>query len=327
MNITRRSAGFSLPVSLGLGLLAGLAATPAWSLVLRVIHATPFGTTDPIFSRDIGFYVFTLPAISAALGFLSALATLSLLLLIPLYWLRGDIVLGPRRLRIEPSAGMHLASLLGGALPRSPRSGSGWWTSPTCSTRPPARWWAPATPICTPDCPALRVSAVVAVLAAVAVLVGGFRRQLPRYGLPGASAAISAVALLGRGLVPAVVQKFVVAPTELTRETPYLSHHIAATRQAWGLDSVETRELERRGRPHPGRHPGQRADDRERAALGPRAAAADLRPAPGDPHLLRLRLGGRRPLLDRRQVPPGAALARGSSTRRRCRPGPSSTST
>ena len=39
------------------------------------------------------------------------------------------------------------------------------------------------------------------------------------------------------------MQKFVVAPTELTRETPYLQHHIAATRQAWGLDSVEIREL------------------------------------------------------------------------------------
>jgi uncharacterized membrane protein (UPF0182 family) len=39
------------------------------------------------------------------------------------------------------------------------------------------------------------------------------------------------------------MQKFVVAPTELTRETPYLRNHIVATRQAWGLDSVETREL------------------------------------------------------------------------------------
>jgi len=34
-----------------------------------------------------------------------------------------------------------------------------------------------------------------------------------------------------------------VAPTELTRETPYLRSHIAATRAAWGLDSVELRTL------------------------------------------------------------------------------------
>jgi hypothetical protein len=49
--------------------------------------------------------------------------------------------------------------------------------------------------------------------------------------------------LLGRGLFPFLMQKLLVAPTELTRETPYLRYHIAATRHAWGLDSVETKEL------------------------------------------------------------------------------------
>ena len=39
------------------------------------------------------------------------------------------------------------------------------------------------------------------------------------------------------------MQNFLVAPTELTRESPYLKNHIIATRQAWGLDSVEVREL------------------------------------------------------------------------------------
>jgi uncharacterized membrane protein (UPF0182 family) len=39
------------------------------------------------------------------------------------------------------------------------------------------------------------------------------------------------------------MQKFVVAPTELTREEPYLAHHLAATRRAWGIDSVEVRDL------------------------------------------------------------------------------------
>ncbi|HWN17766.1 MAG TPA: UPF0182 family protein, partial [Gemmatimonadales bacterium] len=112
VDITRPLRRLSFPVSLVLGVLAGLAATPAWSLVLRVMYATPFGTRDPIFSRDIGFYVFALPGISALLGFLSAITMLSLLPLIPIYALRGDIVLGPRRLSIEPSAGMHIASLI-----------------------------------------------------------------------------------------------------------------------------------------------------------------------------------------------------------------------
>ena len=231
----------SLPVSLGFGLLAGFAATPAWDLVLRVIHRTPFGIADPIFSRDIGFYVFTLPALAAALGFLTTLAVISLLLLIPLYWMRGDIVARPPRLMVEPSAGQHLALLLAAMFLLTA-----------------VRLWlveipgllfsttGPLTGASYTDLharlPALRVSAVAAVLAAVAIMIGGMQRRLPRYGLLAVGGYL-AVAFLGRGLFPLAVQKFVVAPTELTRETPYLRYHIAATRQAWGLDSVEVREL------------------------------------------------------------------------------------
>ena len=32
--------------------------------MLQAIYQTPFGIADPVFSRDIGFYVFTLPALS-----------------------------------------------------------------------------------------------------------------------------------------------------------------------------------------------------------------------------------------------------------------------
>src|SRR5437016_3272449 len=40
-----------------------------------------------------------------------------------------------------------------------------------------------------------------------------------------------------------MVQKLVVAPNELVKETPQLASHIAATRRAWGLDNVVTRDL------------------------------------------------------------------------------------
>jgi uncharacterized membrane protein (UPF0182 family) len=90
--------------------------------------------------------------------------------------------------------------------------------------------------------PAMYLSAAVAVIAAIAVLIGAMRRELGRAALL-AIAGYWAVAIVGRGFFPGLIQKFVVAPTELTRETPYLRYHIAATRRAWGLDSVETREL------------------------------------------------------------------------------------
>jgi hypothetical protein len=241
LDISAALRRLSLPVSLALGLLAGFAVTPAWDLVLRVIYQTPFGTVDPVFSRDIGFYVFTLPGLSAAIGFLTTLASLSFLLVIPLYWMRGDVVLGPRRLMIEPTAGLHLAILLATLFLLT---GLRLWL-----VEIPGLLYSTTGPLIGASytdlharLPALRISAVVAVLAAVATMVGGIRRRLDRYGLL-ATVGYLGVAFLGRGVFPLAMQKLVVAPTELTRETPYLRHHIVATRQAWGLDSVETRDL------------------------------------------------------------------------------------
>ena len=63
--------------------------------MLRVLYATPFGIKDPVFSRDIGFYVFTLPGITAGLGFLSALLVISLITLLPVFgaiWMPTDML-------------------------------------------------------------------------------------------------------------------------------------------------------------------------------------------------------------------------------------------
>ena len=231
----------SLPASLVLGLLAGIGATPAWDLVLRAINRTPFGILDPIFSRDIGFYVFTLPALAAAIGFLAGLAVICLLLIVVVYWLRSDIIVRPPLVRIERSAGIHLASLVAVLLLLTAVR---LWLVDI-----PSLLYSSTGPLIGASytdlmarLPALRLSAAVAAVAAIAVLIGGLRGRLVSYGL-WAVGGYAVVAILGRGLFPQAMQKFVVAPTELTREMPYLRHHIAATRQAWGLDSVEIREL------------------------------------------------------------------------------------
>jgi uncharacterized membrane protein (UPF0182 family) len=241
VNVTDALRHLTLPLSLGLGLVVGIGAIQGWATVVQAIYRTPFGIADPIFSRDIGFYVFTLPALSAAMGFLFGLAFFCLALLIPVYWVRGDLALSPRRLIVEPSAGMHLGILLAVLLLLTA-----------------VRLWMVAIPsLLYSDTgpligasytdlharlPALRVTAVLAALAAVAVLVGAARGRLAGY----ASWAVGgylASAVIARGLFPFAMQSLIVAPTELTRETLYLRHHIVATRQAWGLDSVEVREL------------------------------------------------------------------------------------
>ena len=241
LDLTGALRRISLPVALVIGLLAGFGATPLWEMTLQALNRTPFGTVDPVFSRDVGFYVFTLPAIAAVVAFLSGLALVALLLLAFVYFLRSDVIVRPRFLRIERSAGIHLAALIATLLILTAVR---LWLVDSAnllysSTGPLIG--ASYTDLMA-HLPALRLSAIVAVAAAAVVVAGALRGRLPLYAIFAVGGYV-VVSLLGRGLFPMVMQKFVVAPTELTRETPYLRAHIAATRQAWGLDSVVVREL------------------------------------------------------------------------------------
>jgi uncharacterized protein len=290
---------FTRPVTIVLALVLGLGATALWDTVLQFLERSEFGTTDPIFGRDIGWYVFSLPAITALLGLVRSLVTLSLIVLVPVYFFRGDVVLLPRGLRIEPTAGRHLGILL--AL---------WFLTGAASL-----WFVDSANLLFSDTgpmigasytdlnvtlPALRVASLAAVLGAVLVLIGAARAQLGWYGFLGLG-VYAVVSVLGRGVAPGLVQKFVVAPTELTRETPYLAHHVDGDATRLGARQRRDARPRRRDQPHHGDAARERRDDRQRAPLGPRPAAAHLQADPGDPHLLRLRLGRRRPVLDRRQ--------------------------
>src|SRR5579859_4241407 len=60
-------------VALVVGLGFGLAAFGQWQTWLGFQAQGPFGATDPTFNQDIAFYVWTLPALSAARGWLTGL--------------------------------------------------------------------------------------------------------------------------------------------------------------------------------------------------------------------------------------------------------------
>lgn len=232
----------SRPVALALGALAGFGLTGSWETLLLWIERAPVGTADPVFAHDLGWYLFSLPVLSLALGFLRSLITLGLITAIPVYAMRGDIVVLPQRLRIEPSAGHHLAALLAAWFVTG--AAQLWFVDTSAllySTTGPFNGASYTDLHAT--LPALRVSAFVGIAAAIAVIIGAARRQVGWFAFL-ALGAYAVVGVIGRGVIPAVVQKFVVAPTELTRETPYLAHHIEATRRAWGIDSVERRDLE-----------------------------------------------------------------------------------
>src|SRR6267378_3586318 len=88
----------------------------------------------------------------------------------------------------------------------------------------------------------LRVAGLAALAGAALVLWGAQSERLARNTVLALGLYFGA-SLLGVALYPAIVQRLIVAPNELVKETPQLALHIAATRRAWGLDGVVTRDL------------------------------------------------------------------------------------
>src|SRR5690606_19044761 len=84
---------------------------------------------------------------------------------------------------------------------------------------------------------ALRVLFIVALLFAAAPLAS-LRQKRWRW-LAGAGAVWLAAALLLGQVYPGALQRFVVEPNELERERPFIEHHLAFTRLAYGLDAIE----------------------------------------------------------------------------------------
>ena len=241
VDITRILRLTTWPVSIVLALLVGMSASSAWLVVLRFFNATQFGVADPVFGRDISYYFFTLPAIASALGFFIGITILVLFMVVPLYLMRGDVTIARRKVTVEPSAQIHLATLIALLFIAVALN--------TLMVRLPSLLYSQAGPLfgasytdLATRVPLLHVSWIVAIAAAVFVLAGIRSRQVVRNAGFAVLGYFIVSGVLG-GLIPAAVQKFVVDPNELAREQEPLSRHIAATRQAWGIEDVSERDL------------------------------------------------------------------------------------
>ncbi len=241
LDVTGLLRRLALPTALGAALLFGLGAVGGWLDVLQFLHRTRFGVADPVFGRDVGYYVFTVPLVASVITFLTVLTTVALLVTIVLYVFRQDVVALGRRVTVEPSAQWHLAGLIALLFLLAALR--------VYFVRVPGLLYSTTGPLVGASFSDLHATLTGLRLAGLAALAGGAfvlwgtrTHRLARATLL-ALGVYFGVSLLGAVLYPAIVQKLIVAPNELVKETPQLASHIAATRRAWGLDNVVTRDL------------------------------------------------------------------------------------
>ena len=221
------ATGRALPLVLGaLALVIGLGAAGSWPIVLGWLNQGPFGATDPLFQRDIGFFVFGLPFWRLLVSWATGLLVGALLVTVLMYVLRGSVVLTERGLRVGLTARNHLLVLAGLFL--LVKAADFWLDRyELVYSRRGAVVGATYTDVHA-ALPVLGVLAVLAVAAAVACLAQ--TRQLRLRTAPVAVGALVLTWGLGLGVYPSVLQRFRVAPNELAAERPFIEHHIRMTR-------------------------------------------------------------------------------------------------
>lgn len=229
----------TLCVLLGLWFAAALPGG-AGMRALLLLNAPGWGLADPIFGRDIGFYVFALPVLEGVLLFAIVVALFLAGLVAAGYSATGAIEWGSGRVRVRRIVQIHLGALgtvflvlLAARFHLAPFSLLQDGNSGVQGIFGFADHRAKV--------PAYRILTFLALGSAGALLWGVLRDRLV---LAGATAgALAVVAMIAVQAVPSVVQRFQVEPNELARETPYIQHAVEFTRRGFGLHDLSRRDF------------------------------------------------------------------------------------
>ncbi|MCG2821107.1 MAG: UPF0182 family protein [Candidatus Atribacteria bacterium] len=230
---------FVLWFSLIVALFMGFSEGTSWEKILIYLNRTSFGIADPIFNRDIGFYMFSLPFWEFVRNWLSFALTLITVAVAAIYVIKKAVKYENKKLIIETPVKVHLSLLIGLILIL--KSWQYWLNTFKIlySTRG-VIFGAGYTEIHA-NLLALRVLMVVALICA-ALFFATARKENWKLPLLGLAVLIGVSILLG-GIYPEIMQRAIVLPNESTKERPYILNNIEATRLAYGLDKIREEEF------------------------------------------------------------------------------------
>ena len=220
-------------------LLVGAYASSRWQDWLLYQYATPFGKQDPILVKDVGFYVFQLPFLQFVQGLLKTGLVLTIAVVAAVYLMTGAIGLNVSGGHLARRGAVRHLSALGAGLLAVLAFGA-YLAIPATLTEPSGIVHGASNADVAARLPALRLLMVASLAGAALALYQIFCRRL--WPIATAGGLYAVVSLGGTGYA-AFVQRFIVAPNEQVKETPYILHNIGATRTAFALDTVEEREL------------------------------------------------------------------------------------
>ncbi|MGM5483264.1 MAG: UPF0182 family protein [Nanobdellota archaeon] len=253
-------------ITLLLSFLIGRFSSTMWDVFLKFMRQEPFGITDPIFSHDISFYIFTLPF----LEFLRTFAALSVtiaLVMVAIYYFQSliaafisgsftpseELEKAPKNINLRNELGklknrakMHMSVLV--ALTFLVFAFGHYITRYTILYSSRGAVMGAGYTEVNATLPIINLALLFSVLLAVMSLLAGFVklsaiRKISKYFIS-LMVLYLVLSIFGLSIVPSIMQSLVVSPNEFTLEKPYLEHNLNFTREAYGLDNVNEKAID-----------------------------------------------------------------------------------
>lgn len=234
---TRKIKNVFYGLGAAISVFFSLAFFMRWDTYFRFHWNATFGEADPVFGNDIGFYLFRLPFIELIQNSLISLVFFVTIATIILYVYSGALSLRSTK-EVTAASGVkkHISINLGiwllllswgyylGRYELLYNAGGAVYGAGyvDLNVKLPVIW-------------------ILCILCFLLALTAFFQLYKNRFKwlLIGGLATVI-IGALGNGLLPGVVQKFVVEPSELQLEEPYIQNNISQTRKAYALEKMET---------------------------------------------------------------------------------------
>ena len=226
-----------LLVSAVLGLFISTAVTGDWVIIQKFLHSTAFNLNDPIFKKDIGYYVFKLPFYQFIYRLITWFVVLAALSIGLVYFIAETGRNGITKLFNSIGARIHFSFLA--VLFFLARAWGFRLEQYLLLYSNTGVVFGPGYTDIHARLIAYQALFLISIAVAVIILINLFMRKF-KLVIYSIGVLLLASIILG-GVYPALIQSLLVKPNELNRESPYIANAIKYTRLAYGLDQVTTK--------------------------------------------------------------------------------------
>lgn len=228
-----------------IGFFMGMGASVYWKEYLMYSHAAPFSNfpSDPIFNKDLGFYVFSLPFYKFLLHWLMVSLVMITAFSFLFHILNAGIFNENGKIEFSLFARAHLSTLFASIVFIH---GIGYRISAydlLFSQR--GKFYGAGYTAVHAQLTAYNICMIISFIAVALLLFNIFRRSF-RFPVIVLLSLIPVYFLLGT-IYPSIQQRFYVEPSELDKESAYIKNNIQFTRLSYGIDKVSEKQFANKG--------------------------------------------------------------------------------